>query len=135
LLSGIDPRLALISVPTSLLSPTQLAMSIFLAGAGAPGPNQPGKDGNPKCPPEARVFALQVVDALLGDKSKVDGLPLEQKQAVEQAFLQFVETEYVEGTAEAGPGTCSPLPPGLVLVCFARCSKRSTRAGTRPGRL
>src|SRR5690349_21608066 len=89
LLSGIDPGLALISVPTSLLS-TQLAMSIFLAGAGAPGPNQPGKDGNPKCPPEARVFALQVVDALLGDKSKVDGLPLEQKQAVEQAFLQFV---------------------------------------------
>lgn len=80
-------------------------MSIFLAGAGAPGPNQPGKDGNPKCPPEARVFALQVVDALLGDKSKVDGLPVEQKQAVEQAFLQFVETEYVEGTAEAGPGT------------------------------
>lgn len=47
-------------------------MSIFLAGAGALSASEPGKDGNPKCPPEARVFSLQVVDQLLGDKNRYD---------------------------------------------------------------
>jgi hypothetical protein len=48
----------------------QLCISVFLAGAGSPAPDQPGKDGNLRCSPEARVFSLQIVDQVIGDKSR-----------------------------------------------------------------
>lgn len=49
---------------------SQVCISVFLTGAGAPSATQPGKDGNIRCSPEARVFALQVVDQVVGDKTK-----------------------------------------------------------------
>ncbi|CDZ96539.1 Nuclear mRNA export factor receptor LOS1/Exportin-t (importin beta superfamily) [Phaffia rhodozyma] len=80
-----------------------LALSIFLKGAGAPSSSEVGKDGNQKCSPEARVLSLQVMDQLLGDKPKTDALSLESRAAIQQAFLDYVQTEFVNGAAEVGP--------------------------------
>lgn len=61
-------RTALTSSRISSLCFSQACLMLYLQGAGASSPDSPGPDGKTKLSGELRVFCLQVVDDVLGNK-------------------------------------------------------------------
>ncbi|OCF35216.1 exportin-T [Kwoniella heveanensis BCC8398] len=78
----------------------QDCLALYLQGAGAPGASTPGKDGKEKMETDLRMFCEQVVDRALMHKSR-DMSP-DAQQAMYNAVVEFIETEYVQGPCEGG---------------------------------
>nr|XP_019043552.1 exportin-T [Kwoniella bestiolae CBS 10118]OCF22482.1 exportin-T [Kwoniella bestiolae CBS 10118] len=78
----------------------QDCLALYLQGAGAPGPSNPGKDGKEKLETDLRMFCEQVVDTALTQRSS--DITSEAQQAMYNAVIEFVQTEYVQGSCESG---------------------------------
>ncbi|WVQ96040.1 hypothetical protein IAU59_003140 [Kwoniella sp. CBS 9459] len=78
----------------------QDCLALYLQGAGAPGPSNPGKDGKEKLETDLRMFCEQVVDRALTHKSRE--MSPDAQQAMYNAVVEFIETEYVQGPCEGG---------------------------------
>ncbi|KAK6908461.1 hypothetical protein I203_102463 [Kwoniella mangroviensis CBS 8507] len=76
----------------------QDCLALYLQGAGAAGPSNPGKDGKEKLETDLRMFCEQVVDTALTQSD----IPSEAQKAMYTAIIEFVETEYVQGPCEGG---------------------------------
>ncbi|KAJ9119660.1 hypothetical protein QFC22_003370 [Naganishia vaughanmartiniae] len=75
-------------------------LTLYLQGAGATGVNAVGRDGKEKLSSELRVYCLQVVDDMLGNRPEL--LSEQDLVSLQQAMMQYVQTEFVEGSAEMG---------------------------------
>ncbi|GHJ86694.1 hypothetical protein NliqN6_3096 [Naganishia liquefaciens] len=75
-------------------------LTLYLQGAGASAVNALGRDGKEKLSSELRVYCLQVVDDMLGNKP--DLISENDLVSLHQAMMSYVQTEFVEGTAESG---------------------------------
>ncbi|KAJ9110463.1 hypothetical protein QFC19_001589 [Naganishia cerealis] len=82
-------------------------LTLFLQGAGATSANSVGRDGKEKLSAELRVYCLQVVDDILGNRPEL--LSEQDLVSLQQAMMQYVQTEYVEGSAELGIAFHDPL--------------------------
>ncbi|ORY34741.1 armadillo-type protein [Naematelia encephala] len=78
----------------------QDCLSLYLQGAGAPGPSQIGKDGKEKLDTELRMFCEQVVETVLIHKPEV--MNADNQRVMYQALVDFVKTEWVDGPGEGG---------------------------------
>ncbi|RXK35182.1 hypothetical protein M231_07553 [Tremella mesenterica] len=78
----------------------QDCLSLYLQGAGAPGPSQLGKDGKQKLETDLRIFCEQVVETALLTKLQV--MTPSSQQAIHNALVEFVQVEWVNGPCEGG---------------------------------
>ncbi|KAJ9097300.1 hypothetical protein QFC21_004969 [Naganishia friedmannii] len=75
-------------------------LTLYLQGAGATSVNGVGRDGKEKLSSELRVYCLQVVDDMLGNRPEL--LSEQDLVSLQQAMMRYVQTEFVEGSAEMG---------------------------------
>ncbi|KAK4688536.1 exportin-T, partial [Tremellales sp. Uapishka_1] len=78
----------------------QDCLSLFLQGAGAAGPSVSGKDGKVKLETDLRMFCESIVDTMLTNKGQ--SISIDAQQAMYTALVEFVRTEYVQGSKEGG---------------------------------
>jgi len=79
----------------------QACFALYIQGAGATAASPIGRDGKEKLSHELRVYCLQVVDDVLGNKP-LDVVSEQDLNALYEALVAFVQTEYVEGSSEQG---------------------------------
>lgn len=75
-------------------------LTLYLQGAGATSTNNVGRDGKERLSPDLRVYCLQIVDDVLSNKPQV--IAETDLLSLHQALMSYVQTEFVEGSAENG---------------------------------
>ncbi|BEJ16561.1 hypothetical protein CspHIS471_0511660 [Cutaneotrichosporon sp. HIS471] len=78
----------------------QDCLSLYLQGAGAASAGAIGSDGKEKLDPSMRMFCEQIVDATM--IRKPEAMSAQSQKAMYDAIVDFVRTEYVEGSCEGG---------------------------------
>ncbi|KAL7425109.1 pre-tRNA nuclear export protein [Cryptotrichosporon argae] len=78
----------------------QDCLALYVQGAGASASGAAGKDGKEKLDTSLRLFCEQVVDTALINKADMMGGSAQK--ATYEALVEFVRTEYAEGSCEQG---------------------------------